>query len=364
MKHRKLIVFGLIFSLLTFLSAFAGVAWYYLTRQPSELANGPTYFYYTINSNIFVGITSFIGVISSAMCLTRREDKVSKLALVLKFSGVAVVTLTFITVCFWLMTGTFEAASLVNDFNIFLHFLTPILALVTFILFDHYTKRLKYIDVLLAYIPTLIYTVIYVLLVAAFNKQEYNVYLFGVRDGVFSLTDGLVDLLIMLAVSFALFNATFFLHKLFRKFMYREPRTNLAAHEEIFGVNVIDEQAEKQAEKDAEAKKEAEEIAQVKEEDKIAKETQKAKEKKAKELAKKELNPQEKPKTAEKTGPRVYHISRSSKQEGMWQVKLASGEKAVKLFKTQKEAIDYAKSLVNTNGGSIRIHSMKGKIRK
>ena len=59
---------------------------------------------------------------------------------------------------------------------------------------------------------------------------------------------------------------------------------------------------------------------------------------------------------------RVYHIARN--ENGKWQVKLANGEKAIKLFDTQLQAINYAKALVKTRGGSIRIHSVKGKIRK
>ena len=59
---------------------------------------------------------------------------------------------------------------------------------------------------------------------------------------------------------------------------------------------------------------------------------------------------------------RVYHISKND--DGKWQVKLANGEKAIKLFDTQLLAINYAKELVKTRGGSIRIHSLKGKIRK
>ena len=47
-----------------------------------------------------------------------------------------------------------------------------------------------------------------------------------------------------------------------------------------------------------------------------------------------------------------------------WQVKLAHGEKAIKLFATQAEAIRFVKDLVKTQGGSIRVHSLKGKIRK
>ncbi len=62
-------------------------------------------------------------------------------------------------------------------------------------------------------------------------------------------------------------------------------------------------------------------------------------------------------------GARVYHISKQS--DGIqWQVKLATGKKPIKLFKTQAEAIDFAKRLTKTQGGSIRIHSVKGRMRK
>lgn len=63
-----------------------------------------------------------------------------------------------------------------------------------------------------------------------------------------------------------------------------------------------------------------------------------------------------------KSNPRVYHISKQS--NGRWQVKLATGERAIKLFATQQKAIDYAKSLVRTQGGSIRVHAVSGKLRK
>lgn len=60
---------------------------------------------------------------------------------------------------------------------------------------------------------------------------------------------------------------------------------------------------------------------------------------------------------------RVYHISHHP-TEDKWQVKLAKGEKAIKLFDTQLEAIEYAKELSKNQGGSIRLHSVAGRIRK
>lgn len=62
-------------------------------------------------------------------------------------------------------------------------------------------------------------------------------------------------------------------------------------------------------------------------------------------------------------GPRIYHISKR-KEDSMWQVKFANGKKAIKLFNTQAEAIVFAKKLAKSQDGSIRVHSLKGRIRK
>jgi hypothetical protein len=62
-------------------------------------------------------------------------------------------------------------------------------------------------------------------------------------------------------------------------------------------------------------------------------------------------------------GGKTYHIAKRA-SDGKWQVKLASGEIAIKLFDTQAEAIEYAKKMAENQNGSIRVHSMKGKMRK
>ncbi len=65
----------------------------------------------------------------------------------------------------------------------------------------------------------------------------------------------------------------------------------------------------------------------------------------------------------EKAIPRNYHVS-LRKEDGKWQVKFARGEKAIKLFDTQAEAIAYAKKLAENQDGSITIHKKDGKMRK
>lgn len=58
-----------------------------------------------------------------------------------------------------------------------------------------------------------------------------------------------------------------------------------------------------------------------------------------------------------------YHISLRA-DDGKWQVKLAKGGKAIKLFDTQAEAIAYAKTLAENQDGSMVIHKKDGSIRK
>ena len=65
-----------------------------------------------------------------------------------------------------------------------------------------------------------------------------------------------------------------------------------------------------------------------------------------------------------KTGSgKTYHITKRA-EDNLWQVKLGGGQRALKLFKTQQEAIDYAESVSSNQEGSIRVHSKKGKIGK
>lgn len=92
--------------------------------------------------------------------------------------------------------------------------------------------------------------------------------------------------------------------------------------------------------------------------------TKKSEEKPEPKPANKKPEPAKEEKPAEEAKEKVsngktYHISRRADLGGKWQVKAAGAEKALKLFDTQKEAIDYAKQF-----GSYRIHSMTGKMRK
>ena len=63
------------------------------------------------------------------------------------------------------------------------------------------------------------------------------------------------------------------------------------------------------------------------------------------------------------TSSKTYHVSKR-KDDGKWQVKFANGKKALKLFDTQAEAINFAEEKADNQDANITIHKVDGKIRK
>ena len=64
----------------------------------------------------------------------------------------------------------------------------------------------------------------------------------------------------------------------------------------------------------------------------------------------------------------IYHVSKRDDKAGSreWKVFIQGSDKVIKLFKTQKEALDYAQGLCkNKNDGStVMLHGLDGKMRK
>lgn len=55
---------------------------------------------------------------------------------------------------------------------------------------------------------------------------------------------------------------------------------------------------------------------------------------------------------------RNYHVVKRS--DGKWEVKFAGGQKAIKLFATQKEAVEYSKVMAENQNGVVLVHNSKG----
>ena len=55
---------------------------------------------------------------------------------------------------------------------------------------------------------------------------------------------------------------------------------------------------------------------------------------------------------------RTYHLVKRA--DGKWEVKYAGGQKAIKLFDTQKEALEYSKKMAENQDGKVLVHNSKG----
>lgn len=62
--------------------------------------------------------------------------------------------------------------------------------------------------------------------------------------------------------------------------------------------------------------------------------------------------------TSEVNTGKTYHVAKRS--DGKWQVKYAGGQKAIKLFDTKAEAMEYTKKMAENQGRAVLVHASKG----
>ena len=79
----------------------------------------------------------------------------------------------------------------------------------------------------------------------------------------------------------------------------------------------------------------------------------------AKAASAKKAAPAKKPAKKEEVNYRNYHVNKR-KEDGKWTVKFAGGDKVIKLFDTQKEALEYTKKMAANQGGTVLVHASKG----
>lgn len=79
---------------------------------------------------------------------------------------------------------------------------------------------------------------------------------------------------------------------------------------------------------------------------------------KKEEPAKKVAKPAPKKEEKKEVDYRTYHVVKRA--DGKWEVKYAGGQKAIKLFDTQKEAVEFTKNMAANQDGAMLVHNSKG----
>ena len=290
------------------------------------------FLFFTILSNAYLALTSLVMIPYQVFSIKKQENQVPLWLMVVHFTAVVSVMITCLVTLFFLMPTRANNGNnpldLIAGLYFLVHLAVPVLAMLNFcFLMVEPTLQFKWTP--FGLLPLIAYAIFYILnvkfkfasVIGGDGKAYYDWYgLFGDGDIGRMVIVVLIMLFASYLISFVLWLMNMICRHLFKGYDDDE----------------------------------GEEITLEDEEPAIEEEI-----------------PEPEKKTTSvshldhkyKDGARTYHISRHLLSQ-QWQVKLAHGEKAIKLFATQAEAIRFAKDLVKTQGGSIRVHSLKGKIRK
>lgn len=136
----------------------------FMHGQETVIASSPNgrFRFFTIDSNLLIGIVSFIFLIQERKLLKGKITKINGIYYTLKYVGTCAVSLTFGVVALYLGWLTPHGPlSMYMNTNLFFHGLIPLLSIITFIFFEK-SKYLKIEDIILGITPTMIYAFYYI----------------------------------------------------------------------------------------------------------------------------------------------------------------------------------------------------------
>ncbi len=351
MKIKVKKILSITFTLIAICLSLIGITLYfseYVLSGDSSIIN--PYLPFTLNSNIFLAVVGLIYLIVGS-AYTLNNKNAPQWLMQLKLASVTAVSVTAITVATFIApVWNLTSETLVNyqGANFFLHVLVPIISIIGFIFFDVET-RIKWRWNWCSVLPVLIYGGVYLSLIYVTHNIEYDIYYFlydknEVNDGIVNveITRLIIVVAIMLVGTYILANILWAINLLFHHLSH--PKVE---KDEIVSTDVTLTTTDSLV-NDNQIKNVTKTVVQP-----------------AKKEVASSTNASVKPASSLYNGSvRVYHISTTKSLLGKWQVKLAGGEKAIKVFATQEEAIHYTRGLVSSQGGSIRLHSLDGRIRK
>ena len=121
--------------------------------------------YFTVLSNIYMGLVAFIVGIAQVHTLLKKKDEISEKVHALYLTGTVSVTITFLVVVFFLaIKAQIDGAgyfSMFTQYNLFFHFIIPVLTLINFFAFEG-KENSTFKSVPFAILPILAYGIFYI----------------------------------------------------------------------------------------------------------------------------------------------------------------------------------------------------------
>lgn len=125
--------------------------------------------YFTVDSNILVALTALIMIVFDVQRLVTGAG-IPYWATLLKFIGTVAVSLTFFVVM--LILAPYAGYKfMLEGCSLYMHLITPVIAMITFVLFDG-ANRLPWYTVPLALLPTVIYGIVYFIKVVIIGVEK------------------------------------------------------------------------------------------------------------------------------------------------------------------------------------------------
>ena len=159
MKRKSLILNTIILLLTIFASIlmFTGIKLTHGAEPILETTKLGMFKFFTVDSNIFMGLTSLIFII-----YTIKDKEIPKTLYRLKLMATTSVTLTLTVVFLYLGPISEDGIiSLLQNSNLFFHLIIPLLSIITFIKYEKSTLEKK--DIKYGIIPTIIYALLYLI---------------------------------------------------------------------------------------------------------------------------------------------------------------------------------------------------------
>ena len=361
----SLTINAVLFVLIVFLSMNAFFGWW--NPLGTVIASGANAFSdFTLDAAMLYAVSALLTVIYESICLSSRAKEIPHYVRTFKLITVASLMVSFFFSLIYLYPMTADGLSaLFNPVDtLWIRFLIPLIALVSFLVFEHETK-LNLLESLFSIIPSLCYFVaIWLLIYRGVIGDPYPILNTDSPNTLMPIIYGLTITLGVFIIALIIIPVRNAIDSLWCRSI------TIASAESTQLNAALKRASEKAAEMNNETLVRPEVATPEETEDKEINNDEEPAISYAPEDSEEEEETIEREKLQSqirkgnyKGVVRVYHISKQ-KNGVRWQVRLATSKRAIKLFNTQKEAISYAKELVKKNGGSIRIHSLKGKMRK
>lgn len=194
MKKIKIsIILNIIISLLALIATiimFTGFKFMHGAEPVLETTKLGVFKYFTVDSNIFMGIISLVFVIYEIKLLKENIKEIPTKVYILKLMSTVGVSLTlFVVFVYFVPITEWKVLPMIMNSNLFFHLIIPVLSIISFIFFEN-TNKLKYKYVLFGLLPTFIYGIYYLINVLVHVENhlvstKYDFYYF-VQNGVWT----------------------------------------------------------------------------------------------------------------------------------------------------------------------------------